>query len=118
MQELHTRYYEPLAEVKPSIDALLEGLPVKKLLFMTHPARIEALVKPHWMVDLSLWHSEGTTCPVQVVGSRRSCAPGSLHPMRAPDGHESSDMSHRPSSGHGGQCHASSEEPEVLQCCP
>lgn len=52
LQELHTRYYEPLAEVKPSINALLAGLPVKKLLFMTDPARIDALVKPHWMVRL------------------------------------------------------------------
>ena len=33
------------------MDALLGGLPVKKLLFMTEPARIEGLVKPHWMVS-------------------------------------------------------------------
>ncbi|KAK9827136.1 hypothetical protein WJX74_007858 [Apatococcus lobatus] len=72
LEELHIRYYEPLAEVKPSIDALLAGLPVKKLLFMTDPARIEALVKPHWMETLVGSSAETTqACPdmLEVVSA-------------------------------------------------
>ncbi len=41
-------YYEPLASVKPSIEVLVNGPPVRKLLFMTDPAQVEGLLKPHW----------------------------------------------------------------------
>ncbi len=37
MQELHSRYYEPLSRVLPSLGALLAGPRVCKLLFMTQP---------------------------------------------------------------------------------
>ncbi|KAK9867453.1 hypothetical protein WJX84_002155 [Apatococcus fuscideae] len=72
LEELHTRYYEPLAVVQPSMDALLGGLPVKKLLFMTEPARIEGLVKPHWMAALNNSSAETTqACPdmLEVVSA-------------------------------------------------
>lgn len=50
LQELHSRYFEPLSEVAPSLQALLAGSPVKKLLFMTDPAVVDARLKPHWQV--------------------------------------------------------------------
>lgn len=50
MQELHERYYEPLAAVQPSLDAILQGPPVKKLLFMTDADVITRQVIPHWQV--------------------------------------------------------------------
>ncbi|KAK9806969.1 hypothetical protein WJX72_008996 [[Myrmecia] bisecta] len=48
LEELHTRYYEPLSRVAGSLEELLAGPPVKKLLFMTSPERVESLLKPHW----------------------------------------------------------------------
>jgi hypothetical protein len=36
-QALHHVYYEPLAHVAPSLEKLLQGEPVRKLLFMTSP---------------------------------------------------------------------------------
>lgn len=48
MQELHTRYYEPLARIAPSLEDILQGPPVKKLLFMTDPAVIDSDLKPLW----------------------------------------------------------------------
>ncbi len=49
MQELNSRYYEPLAAVKPSADDLLKDT-VRKLLFMTDPALVDAKLKPFWEV--------------------------------------------------------------------
>lgn len=49
MQELHTRYFEPLATVLPSAEELLQQT-VRKLLFMTDPARVDAELKPFWEV--------------------------------------------------------------------
>lgn len=48
LRELHSVYYEPLARVEPSLQQLLAGPAVKKLLFMTEPHRVEGLLKPHW----------------------------------------------------------------------
>lgn len=42
------RYYEPLAQECSSIQELLQGPAVRKLLFMTNPERIDGLLKPHW----------------------------------------------------------------------
>lgn len=50
MQELHSVYYEPLAQVCPSVEAILAGPPVKKMLFMTDPARVDQELRPHWEV--------------------------------------------------------------------
>ena len=32
----------------PSLDALLAGPPVRKLLFMTRPEVVDGVLKPHW----------------------------------------------------------------------
>ena len=48
MQELHQRYYEPLARIAPSLEEIVQGPPVKKLLFMTDPAVIRDDLKPLW----------------------------------------------------------------------
>jgi hydroxymethylpyrimidine pyrophosphatase-like HAD family hydrolase len=51
--ELHERYYEPLAAVAPSVETLLEGEAVRKLLFMADAERIAADVRPHWAARLA-----------------------------------------------------------------
>jgi len=50
LEELHTRYYEPLAAVLPDAETLLatHGSGVRKLLFMTDEGRIRDEVVPHW----------------------------------------------------------------------
>ena len=50
MQELHEVFWEPKAAVQPSLETVLEGPPVKKLLFMTNAARIASTTLPHWQV--------------------------------------------------------------------
>ena len=57
VQELNDVYYEPLAEVVPSVDAILAGPPVMKLLFMTHPRIVDSKLKPDWQVIPYLCHS-------------------------------------------------------------
>ncbi len=49
-QALRDVYYEPLAQVMPSVDAILDGPPVMKLLFMTDPKVVDAKLKPDWQV--------------------------------------------------------------------
>jgi len=46
--ELHTRYYEPLAQEFNTVEDLLTGPSVRKLLFMAEPAVVDGLLKPHW----------------------------------------------------------------------
>ena len=48
LKDLHDIYYEPLARVMPSIEALLDGPPVKKILFQADPRIIQGEIKPHW----------------------------------------------------------------------
>jgi hydroxymethylpyrimidine pyrophosphatase-like HAD family hydrolase len=48
LEELHARYYEPLARVMPSLEVLLGGAPVRKLLFMADEARVAREIAPHW----------------------------------------------------------------------
>ena len=50
VQELHTRYYEPLARIASSLEEIVQGPPMKKLLFMTDSAAIDNELKPHWEV--------------------------------------------------------------------
>ena len=50
LQALHDVYYEPLAQVMPSLDTILQGPPVMKLLFMTDPKIVDAKLKPDWTV--------------------------------------------------------------------
>lgn len=49
-QELHERYYEPRAREAASLQEVLAGPPLKKLLFMTDPGVIDSMLKPFWMV--------------------------------------------------------------------
>ena len=49
LQELHERYFEPLARVEASLERMV-ALDVKKLLFMTDPAIVKSRLKPHWQV--------------------------------------------------------------------
>ena len=51
-------YYEPLAKVMPSLDAILQGPPVMKLLFMTDPQVVDAKLKPDWTVPFSSVYAE------------------------------------------------------------
>ncbi|KAG2488445.1 hypothetical protein HYH03_012952 [Edaphochlamys debaryana] len=53
LEELHYTYYEPLAQVVPSIDALLAGPPVCKMLFMTDPATVSGQLTPYWRARLA-----------------------------------------------------------------
>ena len=53
LQELHEVYWEPLAQPQNSLQAILEGPPVKKLLFMTDASRIASAVLPHWEVRMA-----------------------------------------------------------------
>ncbi|CAG9462876.1 unnamed protein product [Pedinophyceae sp. YPF-701] len=64
--DLHTTYYEPLAAVAPSLDALCssqwDGAPppppgssapvVRKLLFLDSPEKVDSVLKPHWAAAL------------------------------------------------------------------
>ena len=52
-QELHQRYYEPLARIAGSLDEIVQGPPMKKLLFMTDPAVIDTQLKPLWQARLT-----------------------------------------------------------------
>ncbi|PSC68822.1 Haloacid dehalogenase-like hydrolase family isoform 2 [Micractinium conductrix] len=52
LEELHHRYYEPLAAVTPLAE-VLAGPPLRKLLFMTSPAKVEGHLKPHWEAALA-----------------------------------------------------------------
>lgn len=54
MQELKDVYYEPLAKVLPSVDDILAGPPVLKLLFMTDPKIVDSKLKPDWQVLLCM----------------------------------------------------------------
>lgn len=48
VEELHSRYYEPLAKLLDTVDEVLSGPPLRKLLFMASEDRIEMHVKVHW----------------------------------------------------------------------
>lgn len=50
--ELHERYYEPLAEVAPTLDAVLSKGPLRKLLFMAQPDLVSNELIPRWDLEL------------------------------------------------------------------
>lgn len=52
VRELHSRYYEPLARECSSVEQLLQGPAVRKLLFMAAPSVIETDVRRHWAAAL------------------------------------------------------------------
>jgi hypothetical protein len=51
LRTLHTTYYEPLAR-EASLETLLAGPAVKKLLFMASPATIDTELRPEWAARL------------------------------------------------------------------
>ena len=59
--DLHTTYYEPLAAVAPSVDALVAGPPVRKLLFMAAADRVAGEVLPHWAQQLAGGRGSGSS---------------------------------------------------------
>ena len=75
IQELHLRYYEPLARVEPSLERMAE-LHVKKLLFMTDPRVVDAQLMPHWQVRTPLsffcWYQASP--PLRCISSAAVCA--------------------------------------------
>ena len=44
------RYYEPLARVASSVEEVVSGPPLRKLLFMTSPHVVDRHLRPHWEV--------------------------------------------------------------------
>ena len=45
---LHSVYHEPRAVITPSLDALLSGPPILKLIFLAPPATVDGLIVPEW----------------------------------------------------------------------
>ncbi|KAL4430812.1 hypothetical protein ABPG75_006068 [Micractinium tetrahymenae] len=78
LEELHHRYYEPLAAVAP-LEEVLAGPPLRKLLFMTHPEAVEAHLKPHWSAALE--GSEAET--MQAVPDMLEVVPSGWDKWRA-----------------------------------
>lgn len=79
LEELHTRYYEPLPRIIPSLEAILKGPSVRKLLFMTTPDVVQSLVRPHWEAALA----EGPAAPMQAVDSMLEIVPRGWNKWRA-----------------------------------
>lgn len=52
VEELHYRYYEPLATVVPTIDDVLEQGPLRKLIFLAPPHDVANAIGPEWMEKL------------------------------------------------------------------
>ncbi|CAD7700586.1 unnamed protein product [Ostreobium quekettii] len=48
VKTLHSVYYEPLAKVASHPDEIVDGPPLKKLIFLADAQRIEEAVKPKW----------------------------------------------------------------------
>lgn len=48
IEELHSVYMEPKAEVLPSLEYLVNNFQIQKLLFADTPERIENLIRPYW----------------------------------------------------------------------
>ena len=67
LQALRDVYYEPLARVM-SMDAILQGPPVMKLLFMTDPSIVDTKLKPDWQVILQVGaHMSHLLCQVYAT---------------------------------------------------
>ncbi|KAL4419005.1 hypothetical protein ABPG77_000870 [Micractinium sp. CCAP 211/92] len=78
LEELHHRYYEPLAAVLP-LEEVLAGPPLRKLLFMTDPDAVEGHLKPHW--SAALQGSEAET--MQAVPDMLEVVPSGWDKWRA-----------------------------------
>ena len=67
LQELHHRYYEPLCQEVASLDLLLAGPPVKKLLLMADPETISSQHQPHWEVLIRRPFSPSSSTPAEFM---------------------------------------------------
>lgn len=80
VEELHRRYYEPLALVVPSVkDVLLEHQPVRKMLFMSTADIVKEKLWPHWAAALA----EGPAAPMQAVPEMLEIVPRGWNKWRA-----------------------------------
>ena len=73
LQELHSIYYEPLATVMPSLQAICDGPPVKKLLFQSDPREIAGRIKPTW--ESLLAKGDASASVMQAVPSMIEIVP-------------------------------------------
>ncbi|CAI7903049.1 unnamed protein product, partial [Closterium sp. NIES-54] len=48
VEALHTIYYEPRAEVMPSVHHIINETPIQKLLFYDTPHGIDGFIRPFW----------------------------------------------------------------------
>lgn len=48
VESLHSTYHEPKASILPSIDALLSGAPILKLILLAPPATVDGVLVPEW----------------------------------------------------------------------
>ena len=48
VDSLHTVYHEPRAVITPSLNALLSGPPILKLIFLAPPATVDGVIVPEW----------------------------------------------------------------------
>ena len=69
VQELHERYYEPRAREAASLQEVLAGPPLKKLLFMTDPGVVDSMLRPFWTVP----PLSAGPLPVWIKKSRNLC---------------------------------------------
>jgi len=51
--DLHEQCYEPLAKEMNSIERILEGRPVKKIIMISDPDSIRDEIQPHWNLQLN-----------------------------------------------------------------
>ena len=70
LERLNTVYYEPLARVAGSVEELLRGPPVRKLLFMSNPERVHDILLPHWRQAVG-----GSASVVQAVPNMLEIVP-------------------------------------------
>lgn len=83
VRELHTRYYEPLADIV-DLEAILQGPPVRKILFMTDARVVQQELKPHFDAALVGSGAEWT----QAVDTMLEVVPaGASTPMLYPRNH-------------------------------
>ncbi|GMH33966.1 hypothetical protein BSKO_01800 [Bryopsis sp. KO-2023] len=61
VEEMHSRYYEPLAK-EVTIDQILQGPTPKKIVLMAEPSRILQEIQPHWERNV-----EGTGADVMIA---------------------------------------------------
>lgn len=75
VEELHYRYYEPLARVVPTVDDVLEQGLLRKLIFLASPSKVESSVGPEWATKLK----ETNAQTMQAVPSMLEIVPRGIN---------------------------------------